>query len=797
MSRLRALRAKTRREFFAHSKVVSPCAALALVSAAQAQLDLGIPAAAIKAIRDNSLLGGPVRNPFQPTGGAGLPNPVPNLSDREGNTQDFELINADEESQLGDRVVLKGNCEFKVRGYWITCDEAIGNTRTRVFALRGHVRIDGQQFQVVQGRQVVIDFLNETYEALDARAILDPSLLQGQLANKLYVKGHESFGSARETTTIEGSVTSCNYPMPHYEIEGDSIVVRPGRRVIFRGTRIKVLGYTVFKLPFLSIPLNNRTYKNTPYVGQSRDEGYFAKFNVGVPLKNPNYNLDNRYDLMSKLGFGLGSNYEYVGHRVVGTASFYHIFGHSDDLIFTNSHHQAFPWGTLSIDTDYEKDNYLVAPNSSIFNSKVALTLPQGPSGSDRISFNDSQSSSFGYSTSSQSIGAVDQRNIGKHAQTEVDVNYFTTSSHFAGGSSSSSGTDTQRMDVHFNAQEDLKTAQASIDYQRSIPIGHTATFIGSSDETPVLSLSSDARRLFGRNVGQEFPFKTLLSWGDFEDPSGKSHISRSFFDFNFNRFDNHKSRFRSDFTGDFRQGIYSDGTAEYVIALGTNLRYDLGQNTGINVRYNYLRPYGYSPLNIDRTGQTDYLSSDLNIRPVRSLLIGAQSGFDILRQQQHQIGWQPIGVRSEFQPARWFLLRFQSTYETFEHQHDWQTLQFDMTYLPGATRLTVGSTYDSQHHVWSTANVFLDNLKWGRMHLATALSYNGFLKQFESEQFNIIYDLHCAEAVFELQENNSGFRAGRQIFFFIRLKAVPYDVPFGVGTRGQPIGFNSGGGQF
>jgi LPS-assembly protein len=413
------------------------------------------------------------------------------------------------------------------------------------------------------------------------------------------------------------------------------------------------------------------------------------------------------------------------------------------------------------------------------------------------LTFNESENSSRGYSTSNESIGLTDQRHFGPKTSTQFDANYFNTNSTFESTTSSSNTQSTERVDVHFNAQQDLNTVQAALDYQRSIPIGSTATFLGASDETPVISLTSDSQRLFGSKspLTQSFPFKTLISWGDFEDPTGKEHISRSFFDFSFNKYDTSKNRFRVDFTGDFNQGFYSDSTAQYVLNFGTNMRYDLGGNTGVNVRYNYLKPYGYSPLSIDETGQTDYLSGDLNIRPVKPLLIGAQSGFDIQRMQEHQIGWQPIGLRTEYTPERWFMVRFLSTYQTFDKK--WGTEQFDITYLPGATRVTVGSTFDGASHTWSTVNVFVDNLKWGRFRLGTALSYNGYLKMFDSEQINAVYDLHCAEAIFELLETNDGFRPGTQLSFFIRLKALPYDVPFGVGTRGQPIGFNTAGSQF
>ncbi len=775
-------------------RAIAVCLGIAVaVGTAFGQADLGQVAGAIKSIRDNNDIGQPVTNPLQPTGNPGPPAKIPPLED-DNQSPDFQLNHADTITTHGHQVTLDGNVEFIVKGYRVVCDYATINRTTEVATLRGHIHIDGELFTVVEGKQVTVDFINETYESLDSESQLSPELVKGALRDKLYVKGHDTYGSERETVAREGSMTTCNYPAPHYEIDGDSIVIRPARRAIFRKTRIRVLGHTILNLPFLSIPLNERTYHNTPVVGESPDEGYFIKMRYGIPTKNPDYNVDTCEEYMTKLGLGLGGDYTYQALKQAGIISVYHIFGPSDDLILSNTHHQVFNWGTVSLQNDYEKDNYLVNPNGTTLNTQLNVNVPEGTRGSDRFSFSEAYSSSFGYATQSQSFGIADQRNFGSRTQTSLNVTYFGTNSQFqeSGSSTEPTSNSTQRMDVNFQAQQDLTAAQAMLQYQRSIPIGSTQTFIGASDETPVLSLQSDARRLLGTTLGQEFPFKTTLSWGDFQDPQTQSSISRGYFDFDFNRIDPSRGKFHVDTNGDFRQGIYSDGAAEYVETFGTNIRYDLGQNTGFNLRYNYEEPFGYAPLSIDQTGKTDFLSEDLNAKFFKSLLLGAQSGFDFLRMEEHQIGWQPVGLRLEYTPTKWFMFRGLSNYDTF--QQKWSTTEMDLTYAPGATRLAIGATYDGESHTWTDANLFLDHLKIGRTTLATALSYNGYLKMFESEQLSAIYDLHCVEAVFTYQENNYGFRSGNQFQFFLRIKAFPTESPFGVGTRGQPIGLPSTG---
>jgi hypothetical protein len=76
---------------------------------------------------------------------------------------------------------------------------------------------------------------------------------------------------------------------------------------------------------------------------------------------------------------------------------------------------------------------------------------------------------------------------------------------------------------------------------------------------------------------------------------------------------------------------------------------------------------------------------------------------------------------------------------------------------------------------------------------VSALLLYNGFLERFDSRHFAFTYDLHCAEAVLQIIENNVGFRPGREFLFFIRIKALPFDSPFGTGRLGQPIGLGGG----
>jgi len=684
---------------------------------------------------------------------------------------------------------MSGGVEFVFHGYHVFADSAEGNLTTNIFSLRGDVKIVGKD-AVVEGAQVSIDFDKRIYHAVDSKSDLKPTLLQGAFLKDLYAHGKESYGSANENQTLYGGITSCDLLRPHYEIDGDNIIVRPGKRAIFRKARIRLFGRTILKLNYLSIPLDEKTYNNLPEVGESQQEGYFIKTRYTIPLPGDT-DLRSRLDYMSRLGVGIGEDWLYKNKTLNGNLDVYTILGPGEMVKITDNHQQKFKWGTLVIDSDYENNNYLVQPGAVIQSERALLTFPQHNEAMTRLTLSESGSSSNGLSSTSDQVGISDTRKFGSKLATTLDVNYQESTTSYQVPGAANSSTTQQNVNVKVDAQDDLTKATAELLYQRQIPIGSTLAVFGSNDVTPELSISSDAKRLVGDKVAQNWPFKTEMSIGQFSDELGNGNVTRDEFDLKFQHPDRSTGNFHSDITGEFRQGIYSDGTAQYLLNLGDVESYKVGSNTSFNLRYNYLRPYGFSPVGIDQSGRQNAATMDLSVKPIKTLSVGVQSGYDLTMLQIQEPAWQPVGIRMEWQPKDYFLLRTQAMYDTLDGA--WSTIRIDTSYKPGATFLSVGSYYDGIRHTWENANLFLDNLTWGKTKLSAILTYNGYTQQFDNEQFSLTYDLHCAEAVFTYQVQNDGFEPGRTIMFFIRIKALPFSSPFGAGTRGQPLGTGTG----
>ncbi|MEZ0327896.1 MAG: hypothetical protein ACAH95_18530 [Fimbriimonas sp.] len=768
-----------------------PLLALGAASLSRAQVGPYLAfAQGVKTLQSRGLVTAPLgtKDPLQPVGFPGLPPKFGDLPEPQSTEVEFRLIRLGEGGKSGNLVRGSQGAEFIYKGYHVFADEVDGNLQTSIFTLKGNVKVIGKD-SVVVGDRVTVNFDNNTYLAEDAESQLDPRLVQGMLTDDLYVKAQQSYGSERQIWSHNTDITTCNLKEPHYHLDAKDAEIRPGKRAILRHTKVKIFGRTIVSIAYLNIPLDDPTYRYTPEVGQNEDEGYYIKTRWGIPLRGDNV-LDSRVDYMTKLGTGLGGDYRYFNRTMNGLLRAYKIFGKADTLSLSNDHRHEFRWGTLTFNNDYQKNNYLTAPGSTTLNTRAQLVFPQSGGASTRLSLNQSGSKSGTFDTSNRSIAISDQRSYGRQTRTTLDVNWLQSGSNYQGQTQSN---DREQIDVRMRANHELKVATATLEYVRTIPVGETQGIFGGSDRTPFVSLTSDARKIFGQRAGEKLPFNTELSFGEFSSNTGaqQNKISRYNFDMRVNRPDRSDKRLRVDLGGQFRQGMYSDDTAQYTQAANANASYRLGRDTSANFRYNYMRQHGFTPLLIDRTGRTNLFTTDLSYRPTEPLLIGVQTGYDFLRLERKEISWQQVGVRTEFTPRENVMFRTLSTYDTFSQQ--WSNVRLDFAYKHNDQFLALGARYDGIRKVWSNANLYLENLKWGRTSFSAILTYNGFTKQFDSQQYSFIYDLHCAEAILVYTQQNTGFRSGKDVALFIRLKAIPFDIPFGFGRRGQPLGSPGG----
>ncbi len=697
----------------------------------------------------------------------------------------FYILSSDHTARNGDKVLAEGNVHFFARGYEVWCDQVVGDLRTEVYTMKGHVVVRGLD-QDVAGEEVTLDNKAKTLAYRDSIATLGPKFLQGNFKSDLYVQGDSGRGSKLQFFVNGTHVTTCNLPVPHYELIARSVDVKPGKRAILRDSTLRILDRKILSIPYLVIPLSERNDRFTPEAGYTRDEGYYVKTRFSTPVHGDDY-LDNHVDYYTRRGKGLGQDFHYDSRVRQGVLKYYTILGPQRTDLVSLNHKERLFGGLLTVDGLYQKNNYLTSSNAKQTSLRAGYLL-NSRDGTTRFSFTRFSNSSANFGSRQQTYGLNDDRRWSSNFRTTVDLNISKNDS----ASSSVSPVTREQANVNLRAIQEFRAGTANLEYVRNIPIGQRTDFIGVSDRTPQLSFTTDSRRLFGSRFGEQVPLRAEASWGELVDSVKRDQVNRSFLDLALNRTFKFGTRTTVGLDSRFRQGVYSDDTAQWVLGNNLNFRYDFGAKSSWNLRYNYLRPHGYTPLNIDRSGRAHEASTDFTYQIWDSFGLGAQTAYSLYSPETSpRTHWQTVGLRSTYSPNRRFLVRTLSNYDPFNKL--WSDQRIDLSWRLNEGFFSAGARYDGQRHTWASVNTIIDGITLGKLKMSALLSYNGYSKKFDARHFSFTYDLHDAEAILQVIDNPIGYRSGTQIQLFIRLKALPFDTPFGIGQRGQAVGTGTG----
>jgi LPS-assembly protein len=488
---------------------------------------------------------------------------------------------------------------------------------------------------------------------------------------------------------------------------------------------------------------------------------------------------------MTKLGFGLGGELGYDTENVLGSVGVYAILGRDDTMVSNWTHAQRIGRSRLDTDVRWQRNNYLTAPDSSILTGRAQLTIPSR-AGSTSLGYfrNSSDTGVFGSSTQTATLS--DTRSFGRDTRTSFNLSWNDSLSQSAGATLSQN----QRFDFRFNGSQELRSLTADLLYQRSIPVGEGLNFSQSSDRTPLLSLRSDSRRLFGALFGAKWPLRFESSLGELRDPGG-SPLTRITFESLLNRSENLGRGFGVDWNALYRQGLYSDDTAQYLLGYGGNLKYSFTKGSQLRLSYRNQKQFGFTPLSIDLAGQNDLFQFGADVEHGRGWSSTLSTGYDVLAIERQQVPWQVVTAGTTYRSGE-SLFQLAANYDTFNSV--WGVVRADSRFRLGDVGLATSVRYDASRSTWGAASFQVEGFRFGQLTTDAVLFYNGYTKQVEAQQYSIKYDLHCTEAVLEITDFRSGFRSGRQIAFFIRIKALPFGSDFGFGRRGERFGGGVGG---
>lgn len=711
--------------------------------------------------------------------------PPPNREEQE--TYELRVISAQtfDRSPDGKEVTAKA-VTFEYRGYRVTADEAVGNLDDEVFALRGNVNVLGQA-EVVRGDTVVVNFRARTFRVEGGDVDLRKALFDGRVLTDLYLDAAEVDGSDDLFLAHGSSLTGCEYDHKHYSFDAGVVRVVPDRKIVFEDVKVRALDRTLLTVPRFEIPLQRRTGGIVPDIGQNETEGIYAKFRYGFPIGEDTGVL--RLDLMSKRGVGGGMLFDYASASSKGFLQLYSDFDRTAGrMSFTGSAQHQQRIGSLLVEARHESSrfNYLTGVSSETHRTSAQLSLVNQPGANTRLSFARTENGSLFSRSVSHNVSLVDQRRWTPAFATNATVTLTDSQSR-----SGTFSVERQAVDARLTATYEAAFGSTELAFNRNIPVGENQNFVAGIEQLPVITFRTDRRRLFGGNIPLP-DFTVALSAGNYRDNFAQRDVGRYLFDIRTRGGRQAQSGFVYQYELGFQQGFYSDDTAQYVPSLNAAVGYRMSERAATTIRYNYRRQHGFTPLSFDRTGSFHVASVDSMTEVLSGLRVGGQIGFDFNRDREGRIAWQSPAVRLEYEPSPSFRIRALANY--LPDRSEWGSLRMDAAGEFGDFRFGASARYDGIRERWGSLNVFFDGVTIGRLRMATLLRYNGFLNRFDAAHFSFIYDLHCTEVILQVLDTRTGLRPGTEVVFLIRLKALPFASPFGVGRGGQPLDLGTGG---
>jgi len=749
---------------------LSPLLCLALGTTAGAQMNLAPTLA--KAIRV-------AQQSAKPANTAPLPEP-------KDNPKDFELLNWDKSVMIKDHVRAEGDVHFKSRGYEVWCDALDGDKALEVYDLEGNVRVEGKG-QSVKGEKVRIRLKEKSIEYIKGSARIAAGTFGPKLNTDLFMHGGALGGTQEHYSGTDLNVTTCNLPHPHFDLRARDVDIRPKKWMTLRDTTLTILDRKIMRIPYIIIPLLERGDRYLPTIGRSSDEGYYILSKWPVPLRGNAY-VDQRIDAFSKLGLGLGEDLHYNSRSAQGLARVYQIIGRSKSQLLSLDHAQQIGPGNLRISSVYQHNNYLTAPNTSTFNVNSSYNV-SSKRGNTRLGYTEYSSRTTTYDSLTSNLALSDARTHNSHFKTNLDFNLSdnSSSSTFA-----TSNVRRRQFDVKLRADLTAEKVDSEFSYIRSIPIGTQKNFFNSMDRTPMVTFRTDANRWWKDGTAKVFPWRLETSVGQLADYQ-KPLVTRTDLDFSMGNSATAANGSSFNYDSRLRQGIYSDGTAQYVLSENFGYKYSFLKKSYFQFRYSLIDPHGYTPLSLDRSGRTNSSYMDFMYESGHGLRFGTQTSYDFLAHEQKREPWQTVGIRLDYEPSKELYIRNNMSFDTYRAR--WGDIRTDMGFKTGGGFIVIGSRYDSLRNKFGSLNLYAQGLKWGRLTSSLLLNYNGYTKQFDSQQAELTWDMHCSEAYFQIINNPTGFRNGVQLSFGVRIKGLPMDTGFGAGRRGNAIGTGTGGG--
>ena len=751
----------------------------------------GDPVPPLKPSRDvqpESMIPGPileVPSPIAPskppTGFPGLPiqEPVPTAP---GN---FVTFTADQvrtvfEEGVALQTIATGNVTALYRDIIVTAESGQANYRTNIAVFEGNV-IFKTGIQEVRGNKITLNLRTGEWSFLDANTAITPQFARGWLNAPLYAAGEQLQGRRQQQIiAYNAEATTCNLPLPHYELISRSIAVYPDNKAVLRDVTIYALGRRLFTLPRLVIPLRDveRNPNIIPTLGQTAEEGYYLKTAYSYMGNRAQSGL-LLLDLMTKKGIAQGLRHTYQFAKTTGGLRLYHLSDRTlnqETLTGRLDHNQELGTLRLNLSSDFRSNSYIYAPQSKTLINQLTLTRPR-PTANSSLVVNQNIDNVFQRSSSLSGVLRHDQRFANNSfMDTSFDYSAFTFNNQTQA-----------RLTSQMLYTKNQDKFDWSLSAQKLTDLTDEA-FVGGGrfagiERLPELSLVSDSARL-GKLMPFQFPLRLNFRYGRYAELPFGTELDRTYVEL-----DSPIHRYKLSNTWNFsagagfRQYVYSDDTAQYSIDTSAELNKSLGSRSFFGLFYRYQQPRGSTPFRFDFVGRYNTLNAQLNVQETEKLKLSILGGYNF---EQHEFPWQDATLRFSFQPTNSVLLYTATGYDF--NRSNWRTLINQLRIRAGDTfKLDIGTRYDPIRKKLASIRTLLDTPLDKKTRLQALIGFNGFTDEFDYRNIMLTRDLHCWEVSLSYVDEG-GFYENKGLFLNFRIKAFPIYRDFGTGPFGQAL---------
>jgi len=696
------------------------------------------------------------------------------------------------EFEKGEAVLVtgRGNVRATYQNFSVTSTNATADLRTKIATFTDNVvlNVDGQD---VRGEKLTINLDTREWIFESARSDIRPESFPSLIRAPVFLSGKTITGLAEKMVTVKGGgFTTCNLAHPHYFIDSTTATVWPDRKLIARNLTFSALGRHIFRIGKLTIPLRQagEAPAVVPRIGQTAEEGMFLKTAYTVAA-TPQNSGALKLDLMSRKGVGMGIEDSYSLRRGLGSLNLYRLSDRNRNLNTLTgrfTHEQRFGTVKATLTSDYRSNSYQYSPHSTSLGNELRFTRAR-PGASTSLGIRETVDRGFGrfeYLTSN----LQHTQSFSAHSSATISFDYFCARSPvFVQGTTTTAANAQLVSRLDYGQQRDRYDWHLRLnkihDLSDEAFISQAGSRFAGAERLPELELSTTSDRLH-KKLPFGLPARLSVAVGRYREDLGRVETDRALVDLDIPS-KAHKLSDRLTLTagGGFRQYAYGNNTAQYALDASADLTRKIGKTSSAALTYRFLEPHGFTPFRFDFIGRYNILNARLNLQESGRFKISLYGGRNF---SQRTFPWQDLTARVLYAPSDRYLLYTAAGYDLNRRQ--WRALINQLRVrLPHDFKLDLGTRYDIERSKFASVKSVLDMPVGGKWRIRANSGYNGFTKNFDYRNVQIVRDLHCWELALTWVDQTGSWQE-RGFGLSLRIKAFPIFDSFSTGQFGQSL---------